>query len=50
MKKYIITEENIKALINYLASRPFAEVHQGIQMLSSLPVIEEPKEEENKES
>lgn len=30
MKHYIIPEETLQAIINYLASKPYAEVHQGI--------------------
>jgi len=47
MKKFIITEEVVKGLLNYLQERPFKEVAQGIQTLINLPEHkekEEPKE------
>lgn len=38
---YQISEEQIKALLNYLASKPYLEVHEGIKMLQSLEKVEE---------
>jgi hypothetical protein len=38
---YKISEEQVKALLNYLAAKPFAEVHEGIKMLQSLEKVEE---------
>lgn len=36
MNEYAIQEALRNALINYLAQRPYAEVHQAIQALQSL--------------
>lgn len=36
---YKISEEQIKALLNYLASKPYGEVFEGIKMLQSLEKI-----------
>ena len=44
-KKFIIPEEILTKLLQYLASRPYSEVHQGINALQAL---EELKEEEKK--
>lgn len=41
MKNYKINEETLKGILNYLAQRPYAEVAQGIQALSSLEEIKE---------
>lgn len=38
--KYIITQEQLQGIINYLASRPYGEVVEGIEMLRKLPVME----------
>lgn len=35
--KYIITEEVIKALVTYLATRPYQEVYQVMPVLQNLP-------------
>lgn len=44
MKKFIITEEVLSNLVKYLASKPYAEVAQGIQALSKLEEFpQEPK-------
>lgn len=45
--KYEIDEQTVKALLQYLASRPYSEVFQGIQTLQSLKPIN--KKEEIKE-
>jgi len=51
-KKYEITKNQIIALLDYLYLKPYNEVVQGVQMLTSLPEIkeeikkEEPKNEE----
>lgn len=37
--EYKINEELLKQLLNYLASRPYVEVHQAIQALQSLQPI-----------
>ena len=42
--KYIITEEQLKGIIEYLASKPYAEVAKGIALLSQLPKVEDKKE------
>ena len=33
----LISEEQVAALLNYLITRPYAEVFRGIEMLESLP-------------
>jgi hypothetical protein len=44
---YKITPELVQGLLNYLATRPYAEVYQAVQALQSLEKIEEVKEEIN---
>jgi|TARA_R100001086_G_scaffold166442_1_gene90243 DNA-binding PadR family transcriptional regulator len=44
---YKITEEQRKALLQYLVNRPFGEVTQLVSMLASLK-IEKEKEDESK--
>lgn len=46
MKEYIITEEQAQKLLNYIASKPFGEVFELVQMLQSFPPVE--KEEDAK--
>lgn len=47
--KYIITQEIVNAIIQYLASKPYSEVADGINALSNLQryeeseVVEEPE-------
>jgi hypothetical protein len=36
---YKISEDQVKALASYLATRPYAEVFQGIEMLQKLEKI-----------
>lgn len=43
---YKISEEQLKVLLNYLASRPYAEVFQGVQMLQSLEKIQSEQKED----
>ena len=38
---YKISPEVVQALLNYLATKPFAEVHQAIAAIQSLEKIEE---------
>ena len=47
MEQYFkISQEQVNALLNYLKGKPYAEVYQGIVMLSNLPpVIEKCKTE-----
>lgn len=45
MKNFSITEQSLQALIAYLASRPYSEVWQAIEVLKMLPEI---KEEDSK--
>jgi hypothetical protein len=45
MKKFIITEEILAGILQYLVTRPYQEVATGIQTLSKL---EEIKQEEKK--
>ena len=39
MKKYEISEETLKGLLQYLSTRPYSEVYQGIHALQSLKEI-----------
>lgn len=39
MKHYKISQQTLESLINYLASRPYNEVYQGIQTLQTLEEI-----------
>lgn len=48
MKKFEITQEQIEALLKYLVSKPFAEVAQGVEMLTKLPEIQ--KDENQKDA
>lgn len=42
-KKFIITEEILNGIVQYLASKPYGEVAEGIQALSTLEEIKEEK-------
>jgi len=42
--KYIIEEQVVKGLMQYLSGRPYSEVAAGIQALGQLKPIEEKKE------
>jgi hypothetical protein len=44
--KYIIDEETLKAILTYLAGRPYQEVFQGIQALQQLKKLEITEEKE----
>lgn len=49
MNEYIISENIVKGLISYLNSRPYGEVHQGIESLKKLEKLErQDKEDTNK--
>jgi len=41
MKKFEISEETLTAILNYLGSKPYVEVFQGIEMLKNLKEIKE---------
>lgn len=43
--KFEITKEQAEAILKYLCSRPYLEVHEGVKMLQSLPLIQEAKTE-----
>lgn len=44
MKEYRISEEHIMRILSYLNGRPYAEVHNGVAELQSLPlIVEAPK-------
>jgi hypothetical protein len=38
-KVYLIEEVELNEIIEYLAKRPYAEVYQGIQKLTSLEIL-----------
>jgi len=38
--KYIIDEETLKAILTYLAGRPYQEVFQGIEALQKIKPLE----------
>ena len=38
-KVYLIEEKELNEIIEYLAKRPYAEVYQGINKLTSLEVL-----------
>lgn len=40
-KKFIITEDIIKAIIAYLSTRPYQEVVKGIELLTNLPELKQ---------
>lgn len=40
---YKINEQLVKALLNYLGTRPYAEVHEAIRALQSLEVVDDKK-------
>lgn len=44
MKEYKINHQQLEALVRYLASKPFVEVQQLIQMLQALPELAEKKD------
>ncbi len=44
-----ITEQKLSIVLNYLASRPYAEVYQLVSMLSTLDRFDEKIETEIKE-
>lgn len=46
MKKYIIPEDVLKALIAYLSDRPYKEVANGLAALDRLQELKE-KDEDN---
>ena len=37
---YIIDQNKLNALVNYLAEKPYKEVYQAIEMLRSLKAVE----------
>lgn len=45
----IIQDHELKRIIEYLASKPYIEVYQGIQLLQSLPEYKGLESNENKE-
>lgn len=47
MKKLNITQDLAQAIVNYLATRPYAEVYRMVQGLQSLEVHPEPEKEED---
>tara|TARA_R100001198_G_C5033427_1_gene97862 strand:- start:134 stop:283 length:150 start_codon:yes stop_codon:yes gene_type:complete len=42
---YKISDKNLNKLIQYLSQKPYSEVFQAIEMLSTLDKIEEPEKE-----
>jgi len=45
LKEYVIEEKDVRAIIDYLKTRPYQEVFQGINLLTSLKEVEKPKVE-----
>lgn len=43
MKKFIITQDQVKIFMEYLGQRPYNEVHMGVEMLNNLPEHPEKK-------
>jgi len=43
MKTFIIEESLAQEILNYLASRPYIEVHEIIQKLRAIQPVPEPK-------
>ena len=41
MKQYKISEDILKGILQYLATKPYAEVAQGIEALNKLEEIKE---------
>ena len=50
MKKFIITEEVLVGLLNYLSAKPYNEVKDAIHVLSTLEQLENTVIEENVEN
>ena len=48
--KYSITHEQLQSIINYLASKPYSEVYQGIAILQTLDKLTEADAERPKPS
>ncbi len=44
--KFVITKEQLEALLRYLVGRPYAEVSEGIDLLKKLPLLEEKEQPE----
>lgn len=42
MKKFIIDQQNLGIILDYLATRPFKEVYQAIHYLEHLQEYKEP--------
>ena len=49
MKEYKINETQIKAVVDYLAQHKYADVYQGVQMLTTLEEIKAKEEVKEKE-
>lgn len=48
-KRYIISERLRKGLLDYLITRPYAEVASGVESLLQLPEVPPPSELETEE-
>jgi hypothetical protein len=44
-KVYLIPENLLKAVVNYLVTRPYNEVHQAVPALAQLKVLPPPTED-----
>lgn len=49
MKKYILDEQSLNAILDYLANRPYREVCDGINGLKNLPELVEAETSPTKE-
>lgn len=44
MRKFVINEEQLAAIIRYLATKPYNEVNQAVSMLHNLELLQEAKD------
>lgn len=49
-KIFLINEKQLNGVLNYLYTRPYGEVVQGVQVLENLPEAPEVPEPKEKES
>jgi hypothetical protein len=49
MKNYVITEQQVNAVLKYLSSRPYVEVFQLVSLLQNLTMQEREEKTEKKD-